>query len=87
MDTRLLRQFINVAETLHFGRASEASHVSPSALSRGIRQLEAEVGVRLFERDNRTVMLTHEGGLFLEYAQRCVDAMGRHSPCVDGKGR
>jgi LysR family positive regulator for ilvC len=69
MDTRLLRQFINVAETLHFGRASEASHVSPSALSRGIQQLEAEVGVRLFERDNRTVMLTHEGGLFLEYAQ------------------
>jgi LysR family transcriptional regulator, positive regulator for ilvC len=69
VDTRLLRQFINVAETLHFGRASEASHVSPSALSRGIRQLEADVGVQLFERDNRTVTLTHEGGLFLEYAR------------------
>jgi len=69
MDTRLLRQFINAAESLHFGRASEASHVSPSALSRGIRQLEADVGTRLFERDNRTVSLTHEGTLFLEYAR------------------
>ncbi len=69
MDTRLLRQFINAAEILHFGRASEASHISPSALSRGIRQLEVEVGVRLFERDNRTVLLTHEGALFLEYAR------------------
>jgi len=69
MDTRLLRQFINVAEALHFGRASEASHVSPSALSRSIRQLETEVGARLFERDNRTVSLTHEGDLFLEYAR------------------
>lgn len=69
MDTRQLRQFINVAETLHFGRASEASHVSPSALSRSIQQLEAEAGVRLFERDNRTVLLTHEGNLFLDYAR------------------
>ncbi len=69
MDTRLLRQFVNAAESLHFGRASEASHVSPSALSRGIRQLEADVGARLFERDNRTVSLTHEGALFLEYAR------------------
>jgi len=69
MDTHLLRQFINVAETLHFGRASEASHISPSALSRGIRRLETDVGVRLFERDNRTVLLTHEGELFLDYAR------------------
>ncbi|MCP4925339.1 MAG: HTH-type transcriptional activator IlvY [Gammaproteobacteria bacterium] len=69
MDRRLLRQFINAAESLHFGRASEASHISPSALSRGIQQLEAEVGVQLFERDNRTVLLTHEGNLFLDYAR------------------
>jgi len=69
MDTHLLRQFINVAETLHFGRASEAGHISPSALSRGIRRLETDVGVRLFERDNRTVLLTHEGELFLDYAR------------------
>lgn len=69
MNTRVLQQFVHLADTLHFGRASETSHVSPSALSRSIQQLEAEVGVTLFERDNRTVALTHAGELFLEYAR------------------
>jgi LysR family positive regulator for ilvC len=69
VDTRALKQFVNLAETLHFGRASEASHVSPSALSRSIRRLEAELGETLFERNNRSVSLTHAGGLFLDYAR------------------
>jgi LysR family positive regulator for ilvC len=69
MDDRTLKQFVNLAESLHFGRASEASHVSSSALSRSIRQLEDEVGVPLFERNNRSVALTHAGRLFLAYAR------------------
>jgi len=73
MDTRLLKQFVNLAETLHFGRASKASHVSPSALSRSIRRLEDDAGVALFERNNRSVSLTHAGGRFLNYAR---DALG-----------
>ncbi len=72
MDSRLLRQFLNLAEALHFGKASEASHVSPSALSRSIQQLEAEVGVALFIRDKRSVALTHEGSLFLPYAREAL---------------
>lgn len=72
MDSRLLQQFINLAEALHFGKASEASHVSPSALSRSIQQLEAEVGVALFARNNRTVALTHEGRLFLPWARETL---------------
>jgi len=74
MDMRLLRQFVNLAESLHFGRASEASHVSRSALSRSIRQLEDEVGAELFQRNNRSVALTHAGGLFLDYAR---DSLGQ----------
>jgi LysR family transcriptional regulator, positive regulator for ilvC len=69
MDIRQLRQFVNLAEALHFGRASAASRVSPSALSRGIRQLEAEVGAALFERDNRSVALTRQGETFLGWAR------------------
>jgi LysR family positive regulator for ilvC len=69
MDIRILKQFVTLTDSLHFGRASEASHVSPSALSRSIRQLEVEVGVTLFERNNRSVALTHAGGLFLSYAR------------------
>lgn len=69
MELRVLRQFVSLAETLHFGRASEHCHISASALSRSIRQLEEEAGARLFERDNRSVSLTHAGELFLDYAR------------------
>ena len=69
MDIRQLRQFVHLAEGLHFGRASAASHVSASALSRSIRQLEAELGATLFERDNRSVTLTRQGETFLGWAR------------------
>ncbi|KXJ52095.1 MAG: transcriptional regulator [Neptuniibacter sp. Phe_28] len=72
MDIKQLRQFIHLADSLHFGRASEASHISPSALSRSIKQLEDEVRVCLFERDNRSVALTAEGTIFLTYARESL---------------
>jgi len=69
MDYRHLQQFVTLAETLHFGRASELCHISPSALSRNIKQLEAEAGIVLLARDNRTVALTAQGSAFLDYAR------------------
>jgi LysR family positive regulator for ilvC len=69
VDIRSLRHFLNLADSLHFGRASEAGHVSPSALSRSIQRLELEVGATLFDRNNRSVSLTHAGRLFLDYAR------------------
>lgn len=69
MDTRTLRNYLHLAETLHFGRASELCHISPSALSRNIKQLEEELGVTLLYRDNRSVSLSHEGKLFQQYAR------------------
>jgi len=69
MDNRLLKQFVTLAEALNFTRASERCHISPSALSRSIRQLEEEVGSRLFDRDNRSVELTREGQRFLVFAR------------------
>ena len=72
MDDRSLKQFVNLADSLHFGRASEASNVSPSALSRSIARIEEEVGVTLFERNNRSVSLTHAGHLFLDYARETL---------------
>ena len=74
MDQRSLKQFVTLAESLHFGRASEASNVSPSALSRSIRRLEDEVGTTLFERNNRNVSLTHAGTLFLAWARDSLGA-------------
>ncbi len=69
MDVQQLRQFLHLAEALHFGRASAASNISPSALSRSIRQLETEVGAVLFDRDNRSVTLTRQGETFLAWAR------------------
>ena len=72
MDTKSLRHFLSLAETLHFGRASAIAHVSPSTLSRSIQQLEEKLGVLLFERDNRTVSLTPEGLRFESYARETL---------------
>ncbi|MGB0664720.1 MAG: HTH-type transcriptional activator IlvY [Pontibacterium sp.] len=69
MNTRALKHFLALADTLHYGRASTECNISISALSRNIRQLEEEVGVSLFNRDNRTVALTPEGQRFLTYAR------------------
>ncbi|MGE4534159.1 HTH-type transcriptional activator IlvY [Halomonas sp.] len=73
MDTRSLTQFLALADTLHFGRASEACHVSPSTLSRTIRQLEESLGVTLFERDNRHVALTRQGETFQLFARETLE--------------
>ena len=73
MDIRLLKQFLTLADTLHFGRASELCHVSPSTLSRTIRQLEESLDVILFLRDNRHVTLTRQGQIFQQYARETLN--------------
>lgn len=69
MDNRSLQLFLTLSETLHFGRTSEICHISPSALSRQIQQLEAQLGVQLLLRDNRSVSLTREGKKLQQYAR------------------
>lgn len=56
--------FIALADSLHFGRASERLGCQQPALSRGIQRLEAELGVQLFQRDSRNVRLTKAGEAF-----------------------
>jgi LysR family transcriptional regulator, positive regulator for ilvC len=69
MDHGDLRNFIALAETLHFAKAAARVHISPSALTRGIQRLESEVGHALFARGNRHVKLTPAGRTFLTYAE------------------
>src|SRR5688500_15492724 len=68
MNQREQQLFLHLAKTLSFARTSEACHVTPSSLSRVIQRLEEEVGVPLFERDNRHVTLTRAGQAFREFA-------------------
>ncbi len=63
---RELECFVAIAETLSFTRAAKRLHLSQPPLSRHIRKLEEKIGVRLFERDRRTVTLTPAGALFYE---------------------
>ena len=73
MDHYALNLFLHLSESLHFGRTSRACNISPSALSRQIQRMEDLVEKRLFERDNRKVILTPAGALFRDYARGVME--------------
>ncbi|RYY88585.1 MAG: LysR family transcriptional regulator [Comamonadaceae bacterium] len=72
IELRLWRQFIAVAEELHFGRAARRLHMTQPPLTQAIAQLERLLGVRLFERTKRSVQLTAAGEALLPQAQELL---------------
>ena len=72
MELRHIRYFIAVAEELNFTRAAEKLLIAQPPLSRQIRDLEDELGARLFERSSHGLTLTAEGNAFLQYANQIL---------------
>lgn len=72
MDLYQIRYFLAIAETGSFTKAAERLFLSQPSLSAGIKKLEQELGVALFERGGRRVLLTVAGQIFLEKAQRIL---------------
>ena len=68
VELRMLKNFVGVAERLHFRKASEALNISQSAVSRSIAHLEEQLGCLLLSRDTQGVALTEAGKEYLKYS-------------------
>jgi DNA-binding transcriptional LysR family regulator len=72
VDTRQLRHFVAVADTLHFGKAAGRLGMTQPPLSQSIRALERELGAALFERTKRSVALTPFGQQWLQHVRAAL---------------
>lgn len=77
MDAGLLKAFLEVNRSRHFGRAANNLFISQSAVSARIKQLEDELGLRLFTRERNNIELTTAGKKFLLYAENILNTWNR----------
>ncbi len=73
MELRHLRYFVAVAEALSFTKAAEKLRLAQPSLTRQVRNLEDEIGVKLFDRSKRRATLTEAGRLFLFDSKRVLE--------------
>ena len=72
MDLRVLNYFLAIAREENFTRAAQMLHVTQPTLSRQIAQLEEELGVKLFTRSNRNIILTEDGMILKRRAREML---------------
>ena len=89
LELRHLRYFLAVAEDLHFRKAAERLYISQPGLSRQIKQMENDLGLQLFERHNRKVVLTEAGKYlkneFIRHFKQLDDAINHAKLLHNGK--
>ncbi|KPF53328.1 transcriptional regulator [beta proteobacterium AAP51] len=72
---RQLRVFVEVAKQGSVTRAAEALHLTPPAVSMQLKEVETQVGLQLFDRSGRTIMLSTAGEYFVVHAKRLLAAL------------
>lgn len=87
MDFRQLSYFVVVAEERHLGRAAERLHLSQPPLTRSIKALEQELGVLLFVRTPRGMLLTDAGQALLQDAQSILGLLKTAADRASRSGR
>ncbi len=75
MDTELLKTFLEVQKTRHFGKAADNLYLTQSAVSFRIRQLEQGLGTSLFYRSRNNIQLTAAGEALLPHAIAVIQAL------------
>ncbi len=89
LELRHIRYFLAVAEVLHFRKAAEMLFISQPGLSRQIKEMEDNLGIKLFDRHNREVKLTHTGLYLKEELSKSLknlDTIINHAKLLeDGK--
>ena len=87
LDLRLVRYFSVVAGHQHFGRAAAELHIAQPSLSRQIRRLEQQLGVRLLDRTPRGTRLTEAGDAFLPRARALLRAAAQAAASAQAAAR
>jgi LysR family transcriptional regulator, cyn operon transcriptional activator len=75
MEIRQLRYFLHLVGTQHLTKSSETLFVTQSTISHGLKLLEEELGVQLFDRVGRNLRLSHSGRTFAAYAARAMQEL------------
>ena len=73
MELRVLKYFLMIAREENITRAAQLLHVTQPTLSRQIKELEEELGTKLFERSNHRIILTQDGLLLRRRAQEIME--------------
>ena len=87
MNLLHLRYFAKLAQTLHYTRAAEHLCIAQPSLSYAISQMEAELGVPLFEKVGKSIVLTHYGEQFLACAQQTLMTLDNGVDALQRVGR
>ncbi|MEQ2767439.1 LysR family transcriptional regulator [Coprobacillus sp. AF13-15] len=75
MKLHQLRYFQCLAHYLHYRKASEALYISQPTLSFAIKELGKKLGVALFKKEGRTIQLSQEGKIFLDYVSKSLQIL------------